>query len=353
MERTIFERIIAREIPATIEYEDAEIIAIRDIAPTAPVHVLIIPKRAITSVDALAESDTELVGRIFLVARDLARKYGIAEDGYRVVTNCNADGGQTVFHLHFHLLGGEPLGRMNSASTSHAPTPSSPSPARSNTLRDIAIMVAVAVGLAIGFNAMNPKAIAWIKPEFERQAATQSDIDKYLSTSTPAPSQPKEVIQQTPALEQPGAPTTVTAQTTTATTTATSAKPSSQPVAEASTKASPEPTFTPEPGVVREISYDMFIRLYEGSKNYLIDARGADKFAQGHIKGAANYYGGEVQSRIPDLLANVPRDRVILIYCDGGECELSHHVADVLKQFGYGPVFIYTGGWAEWTSKRK
>lgn len=350
MERTIFERIIAREIPATIEYEDADIIAIRDIAPAAPVHVLIIPKRVITSVDALAESDIQLVGRVYLVARDLARKYGIAENGYRVVTNCNADGGQTVFHLHFHLLGGEPLGRMNSASTSHMPaaTPRS-TPSRSNTLRDIAIVLAVAVGLAIGFNAMNPKAIAWIKPEFERQTATQSDIDKYLSPSTPAPSQPKEVIQQTPVQEQPSPTSPASVQLTSGT--ATTAQ--SQPVADASRKVAPEPTFTPEPGVVREISYDMFVRLYEGTKNYLIDARGADKFAQGNIKGSVNYYGGEVQSRIPDLLANVPRDRVILIYCDGGECELSHHVADVLKQFGYGPVFIYTGGWAEWTSKRK
>lgn len=349
MERTIFERIIAREIPATIEYEDDHIIAIRDIAPAVPVHVLIIPKRVITSVDALAESDTELVGRIFLVARDLARKYGIAENGYRVVTNCNADGGQTVFHLHFHLLGGQPLGRMNSASTSHAPAAASSSPARSNTLRDIAIVLAVAVGLAIGFNSMNPKAIAWIKPEFERQTATQSDIDKYLSSSTPAPSQQKEIIQQTPVQEQPTSSLPTTVQPTTGAAVA----PSSQPVTEATRKVTPEPTFTPEPGVVREINYDMFVRLYEGTKNYLIDARGAEKFAQGHISNAVNYYGGEVQSRIPDLLANVPRDRVILIYCDGGECELSHHVADVLKQFGYGPVFIYTGGWAEWTSKRK
>ncbi len=349
MERTIFERIIACEIPATIEYEDADIIAIRDIAPAAPVHVLIIPKRVITSVDALAESDTDLVGRVFLVARDLARKYGIAENGYRVVTNCNADGGQTVFHLHFHLLGGEPLGRMNSASMSHVPAVASTALVRSTTLRDIVIVLAVTIGLAIGFNAMNPKAIAWIKPEFERQTATQTDIDKYLAPSTPAPSQPKEVIQQTPAQEQSATPLTTNAKPTAGA----SALPSPQPLADASTKVAPEQTFTSEPGVVREITYDMFVRLYQGSKNYLIDARGADKFAQGHINGAVNYYGGEVQSRIPDLLANVPRDRVILIYCDGGECELSHHVADVLKQFGYGPVFIYTGGWAEWTSKRK
>ena len=125
MERTIFERIIAREIPSTIEYEDDEIIAIRDIAPSAPLHLLIIPKRVITSVDALTGDDATLVGRVFLVARDLARKHGVAENGYRVVTNCNDHGGQTVFHLHFHLLGGEPLGRMNSK-------PSPPAAAKSS-----------------------------------------------------------------------------------------------------------------------------------------------------------------------------------------------------------------------------
>lgn len=114
MDRTIFERIIAREIPSSIEYEDDEIIAIRDIAPSAPLHLLIIPKRVIKSVDALEENDVQLIGRVLLVARDLARKHGVAEQGYRIVTNCNDHGGQTVFHLHFHLLAGEPLGRMNS-----------------------------------------------------------------------------------------------------------------------------------------------------------------------------------------------------------------------------------------------
>ncbi|MFN6135808.1 MAG: histidine triad nucleotide-binding protein [Bacteroidota bacterium] len=114
MQQTIFERIIAREIPSTIEFEDDRVIAIRDIAPSAPVHVLIIPKRVIRNVDDLAEQDAELIGHVFLVARDLARKYGVVDNGYRIVTNCNEHAGQTVFHLHFHLLAGEPLGRMNS-----------------------------------------------------------------------------------------------------------------------------------------------------------------------------------------------------------------------------------------------
>jgi rhodanese-related sulfurtransferase len=103
--------------------------------------------------------------------------------------------------------------------------------------------------------------------------------------------------------------------------------------------------------VVKEITHDMFVRLMASAPYYLIDARGAEKYAEGHIANAVNFYGGDIQSRIGDVLQMVPKDRIILIYCDGGECELSHHVADVLKQFNYGPVFIYTGGWAEWKQK--
>jgi histidine triad (HIT) family protein len=352
MEKTLFQRIIDREIPATIEYEDDHIIAIRDIAPSAPVHLLIIPKPVIASIDALRDTDAELVGRVFIVARDLARKFGIAEDGYRVVTNCNEHGGQTVFHLHFHVLGGEHLGRMNSSAASHAHvTDAAAAPVGlPNMVRDIALFMLVSIGLAVGFNAMNPKAIAWIKPQFERQTASQTDIDKYLQSTPPAPQ--REIIQQAPAASD-------VADTATATTSAAASPQAPAPPTTAVAKPLPTSTtaadaaFSPEPGVIREITYDMFVRLLQGTKSYLIDARGAEKFAQGHIDGAVNFYGGEVQSRIPDILSNVPRDRVVLIYCDGGECELSHHVADVLKQFGYGPIFIYTGGWAEWTSKRK
>lgn len=349
MDKTIFERIIAREIPATIEFEDDDVIVIHDIAPSAPVHLLIIPKRVITSIDSLENADAAIVGKIHLVARDMARKFGIAESGYRVVSNCNADGGQTVFHLHVHLLGGQQLGRMNSTSISHAPSEVIATKPRSTTLRDTALFLVVAIGLAIGFNAMNPKAIAWLKPEFERQTATQNEIDKYLGQVPPAPVQQKEIIQQAP-VQQAVVTQTPTSSEQAASTANTSSVSTPQNTTAQTSSGS---TFTPEPGVVREINYDMFVRLLQGSRSYVIDARGADKFSQGHINGAANFYGGDVQSRIPDILASVPRDRVILIYCDGGECELSHHVADVLKQFGYGPVFIFTGGWAEWTSKRK
>lgn len=114
MDKSIFQRIIDREIPATIEHETDDLIVIRDIAPNAPVHLLIIPKQPVPSVNELDESHTDILGKIFLAARDMAKKFGIDGSGYRVVTNVNADGGQTVFHLHFHLLGGTPLGRMNS-----------------------------------------------------------------------------------------------------------------------------------------------------------------------------------------------------------------------------------------------
>jgi histidine triad (HIT) family protein len=334
MERTIFERIIAREIPSTIEYEDDEIIAIRDIAPSAPFHILIIPKRVIRSVDALVEADTELVGRVFLVARDLARKHGVAVDGYRVVTNCNDHGGQTVFHLHFHLLAGQPLGRMNS------PAPTAPK-ASSSMLFEGGLLVLAAICMAAVFNSMNPKQIPWVKKEYERTQATSSEIERYLAPA-PAPGTAQGSV--------PSEPTGTSEQAGTAT--PTSAKPSSAPEAAVDKPAaSPKSSFVAEPGMVREIGYDAFVRLMSAGPFHLIDARGAEKFAEGHIPGAVNIYGGEAQSRIPDIIQS-PRDRVILIYCDGGECELSHHVADVLKQFGFGPIFIYTGGWAEWQTKR-
>lgn len=332
MEKNIFQRIIDREIPATIEYEDNEIIAIRDIAPSAPVHVLIIPKRAITSINATAEADVEIIGRVFLVARDLAKKFGINESGYRVTTNINSDGGQTVPHLHFHLLGGQPLGRMNSAQTSGHGTAS---PYR-GILREAGILILCAIGLAIGFNMMNSKSLSWVKKEYEKVTASTSDLDKYLTTPTAPATQPQEAAQNT-------TPSSEVAETTkTDTTTTSTAKP---------TPAPEKPTFVAEPGVVKEITYDQFSRLMASAPYYLIDARGSDKYAEGHIGNAVNFYGAEAQARIPDMLSNVPRDRVILIYCDGGECELSHHVADVLKQFGYGPIFIFTGGWAEWKTK--
>lgn len=102
---SIFTKIIHREIPADIVYEDEQCVAFRDIQPVAPVHILVVPKKEITSVDALTEEDVPLVGHIFLVIQKLAAEQGLV-NGYRVVTNCGPDSGQTVFHLHFHLLGG-------------------------------------------------------------------------------------------------------------------------------------------------------------------------------------------------------------------------------------------------------
>jgi histidine triad (HIT) family protein len=99
-------KIIAAEIPADIIYESPDVIAFRDINPQAPSHVLIVPRRHIATINELADTDTDVVGRLFLAARDIAKQEGFAEDGYRVTMNCNAAAGQTVFHIHLHLLGG-------------------------------------------------------------------------------------------------------------------------------------------------------------------------------------------------------------------------------------------------------
>lgn len=107
---TIFQKIIDREIPATIVYEDDAVLAFEDIAPQAPVHLLIIPKKPIASMDKAQQEDAELLGRVLLVAAQLAREKGISEQGYRLINNCNEYGGQTVYHLHFHLMGGIRLG---------------------------------------------------------------------------------------------------------------------------------------------------------------------------------------------------------------------------------------------------
>lgn len=106
---TIFKKIIDGEIPADKIYEDEQVLAFRDVNPQAPTHVLVIPKKEVASINALADADAELLGRLWLVIRNIARDEGLADDGYRVVVNCGADGGQTVDHLHFHLLGGRQL----------------------------------------------------------------------------------------------------------------------------------------------------------------------------------------------------------------------------------------------------
>ncbi|HEY5613483.1 MAG TPA: histidine triad nucleotide-binding protein [Lysobacter sp.] len=109
---TLFAKIIRREIPADIVYEDEDLIAFRDVAPQAPVHVLFVPKTPVATLDDLQPSQADLVGRLIIAAADYARQQGFAQDGYRVVMNCNGHGGQTVFQLHLHLLAGAPLGRF-------------------------------------------------------------------------------------------------------------------------------------------------------------------------------------------------------------------------------------------------
>jgi histidine triad (HIT) family protein len=108
-EKTIFKKIIDREIPAKIVYEDEHCMAFEDIHPAAPVHLIVIPKREIASVDDVEAEDEEAVGHLFLAMRKIAAKLGL-DNGYRVVTNCGNDAGQVVMHLHFHLLGGRRFG---------------------------------------------------------------------------------------------------------------------------------------------------------------------------------------------------------------------------------------------------
>ncbi len=109
---TIFSKIIAKEIPADLVYEDELVLAFRDIAPQAPVHILIIPKREIATVNDVTAADEMALGRLFIVAAQIAQNEGIAAEGYRLIVNCNAHGGQEVFHLHMHILGGRALGPM-------------------------------------------------------------------------------------------------------------------------------------------------------------------------------------------------------------------------------------------------
>ena len=109
MSETIFSKIIKRELPADIVYEDDEILAFRDINPKAPVHVLIIPKIEIATVNDVKPEHAELIGKMLLAAQKVARQERIAEDGYRLAINCNRHGCQVVFHLHMHLIGGKQL----------------------------------------------------------------------------------------------------------------------------------------------------------------------------------------------------------------------------------------------------
>jgi histidine triad (HIT) family protein len=109
---SLFERIVAGELPADIVYQDDRVTAFRDIHPRAPVHILIVPNKLIETANDITDDDESLIGHLFTVARDLARKEGIAANGYRLIINCNEHGGQEVYHLHLHLVGGAPLGPM-------------------------------------------------------------------------------------------------------------------------------------------------------------------------------------------------------------------------------------------------
>ncbi len=109
MSDELFLKIINREIPADIVCETDELLAFRDINPQAPVHILIIPKEMIPTTDDLEPKHAELIGKLILTAAEIAREEGLSEDGYRLVMNCNRAGGQMVYHIHLHLLGGRQM----------------------------------------------------------------------------------------------------------------------------------------------------------------------------------------------------------------------------------------------------
>ncbi|MBQ4834499.1 histidine triad nucleotide-binding protein [Pseudoalteromonas sp. MMG010] len=107
---TIFSKIISKQIPADIIYEDENTLAFKDINPQAPFHALIIPKIAIATINDINASNSHLVGELYVTAAKLAKQFGFAQDGYRVVMNCNEHGGQTVYHIHLHMLAGIEMG---------------------------------------------------------------------------------------------------------------------------------------------------------------------------------------------------------------------------------------------------
>ncbi|WED20825.1 HIT domain-containing protein [Vibrio sp. JC009] len=111
-EETIFSKIIRKEIPADVLYQDDLVTAFRDINPRAPSHILIVPNKLIPTTNDLEADDELAMGRLFTVAKKLAKEEGIDENGYRLIVNCNSHGGQEVYHIHMHLLGGKPLGPL-------------------------------------------------------------------------------------------------------------------------------------------------------------------------------------------------------------------------------------------------
>ena len=109
---TLFEKIIAGQLPATIVYRDDRVVAFTDIRPAAPTHILVVPIKVIPTTDDVADEDESLIGHMVIVARDIARQQNIAKSGYRLIINCNPDSGQEVYHLHLHQIGGRPLGPL-------------------------------------------------------------------------------------------------------------------------------------------------------------------------------------------------------------------------------------------------
>lgn len=114
-EETIFSKIIRGELDTELLYQDELVTAFSDIAPKAPTHILIVPNKQIPTVNDIEPEDEAALGRMFTVAAKLAKQAGIDENGYRLAVNCNRDGGQEVYHLHMHLLGGQPIGPLVSA----------------------------------------------------------------------------------------------------------------------------------------------------------------------------------------------------------------------------------------------
>ncbi|MCL4859287.1 MAG: purine nucleoside phosphoramidase [Caldilineaceae bacterium] len=112
VQETIFSKIIRREVPSDIVYQDELVTAFRDINPQAPTHILIVPNKLIPTANDVAAEDEAALGRLFTVAAKLAAQEGIAADGFRLLVNCNRYGGQEIYHLHMHLIGGRPLGPM-------------------------------------------------------------------------------------------------------------------------------------------------------------------------------------------------------------------------------------------------
>lgn len=111
-EETIFRKIINKEIPSDMLYQDDFVTAFRDITPRAPTHILIVPNKLIATVNDIEVDDEQLIGKMYTVAKKIAKQQGIAGSGYRLIMNCNEDGGQEVYHIHLHLLGGRKLGKL-------------------------------------------------------------------------------------------------------------------------------------------------------------------------------------------------------------------------------------------------